>query len=334
MSRKFTVCCLIVIVVFLLQGCAGTGYKFKKLKTPSFVEDAALKKSSSKWRETQKLLATKTTDEKSPYIEVVNKIVEVDAKSGLMFPQISPNAEFVVYSAYDAEDNGISIYRQEVNSTARIRITQGPYFDLYPTVSPDGKYIYFSSNRGGHFSIWRIGQQGEGGLTRITNHRNSDFAPDISRDGEQIVFHSYSPESERPEIWTCRIDGTFMTQMRPGWWPKWSNSGNEIMYLLPGKDNKIRNVWAMDVKGSQTMQLTNNRLVHSATWAINDQVLYSAFNQDAVKGNYDLYLGYKQLTTNPSEDMYPMFDNQGCLYFLSVRGHHIGYWMTHPQNLD
>jgi Tol biopolymer transport system component len=69
-----------------------------------------------------------------------------------------------------------------------------------------------SSNRSGTFNIWRIKIDGGGGLTRITTHANRDFSPDLSPDGKQLVFHSYSPGDPTPQIWTCEINGTSLTQ--------------------------------------------------------------------------------------------------------------------------
>lgn len=37
-----------------------------------------------------------------------------------------------------------------------IRLTQDPAQDGLPTVSPDGKYVAFVSNRGGTWQVWAV----------------------------------------------------------------------------------------------------------------------------------------------------------------------------------
>lgn len=37
-----------------------------------------------------------------------------------------------------------------------VAVTNGATTDLNPVWSPDGKFLYFSSNRGGSVNIWRV----------------------------------------------------------------------------------------------------------------------------------------------------------------------------------
>ncbi|PYS68145.1 MAG: hypothetical protein DMF69_21030, partial [Acidobacteria bacterium] len=59
-----------------------------------------------------------------------------------------------------------------------------------PAVSPDGKYIYFTSLRSGTAHIWRINIDGAD-LKQLTFGDFADFAPLVSTDGKWVFFQSW-----------------------------------------------------------------------------------------------------------------------------------------------
>lgn len=75
-------------------------------------------------------------------------------------------------------------------------------FDL--VVSPDGKSVYFASQRSGTPHIWRINIDGTG-LTQITSGDFADFGPTISPDGQWLLF--YSLKTGRQSLWKMPIGG-------------------------------------------------------------------------------------------------------------------------------
>jgi dipeptidyl aminopeptidase/acylaminoacyl peptidase len=48
------------------------------------------------------------------------------------------------------------IWTIPVSGGEPVAVTDGSSTDLNPVWSPDGKYLYFSSNRGGSSNIWRV----------------------------------------------------------------------------------------------------------------------------------------------------------------------------------
>ena len=59
-----------------------------------------------------------------------------------------------------------------------------------PSVSPDGKTIYFTSFRSGNPHIWRMNADGSD-PKQITSGDFADFAPNISPDGRWLLFNSW-----------------------------------------------------------------------------------------------------------------------------------------------
>ena len=72
-------------------------------------------------------------------------------------------------------------------------MTDVPGLDDGSEYSPDGKYIYFNSNRSGTMKIWRMYPDGSH-QEQITFDEYNDWFPHISPDGRWMVFLSFQKE--------------------------------------------------------------------------------------------------------------------------------------------
>ena len=79
------------------------------------------------------------------------------------------------------------------------RLTTAKGLDDGPEYSPDGKYIYFNSERSGTMQIWRMHADGSA-QEQITSDEFNNWFPHISPDGRWMVFLTYEKEvSGHPE---------------------------------------------------------------------------------------------------------------------------------------
>ena len=78
---------------------------------------------------------------------------------------------------------------------ALTRLTFDAGLQVKVTWSPDGRYIAYSSDRGGKLDVW-VQQVGGINPVKITSRSGHNWRPDWSPDGSQIVFRSESEESE------------------------------------------------------------------------------------------------------------------------------------------
>ena len=66
------------------------------------------------------------------------------------------------------------------------QLTVDSHNDIFPSVSADGRNIYFASDRSGTFGIWRIGINGED-PRQLTNGANDVF-PEVTSDAKWVIY--------------------------------------------------------------------------------------------------------------------------------------------------
>ncbi len=91
-------------------------------------------------------------------------------------PRWTPDGKQLVYAAYKAgEPNQNDIYvRPADGSGVPLIPLREPYDEIYPVVSPDGRYIAFASNRTGFYNIF-IYEQATSTLWQVTNTDEENY---------------------------------------------------------------------------------------------------------------------------------------------------------------
>ena len=98
----------------------------------------------------------------------------------------------IVFACYVNQIDQICI--MNADGTGRKQLTDFPATAFYPSLSPDGQTVYFSSNQSGNFEIYSIDINGNG-LQQLTNKIGSLYAPELSPDGERILSTSATARS-------------------------------------------------------------------------------------------------------------------------------------------
>lgn len=103
---------------------------------------------------------------------------------------------------------GSDIWVSDHNGNNVVRITSTSAVESSPHFSPDGKWIAFSSNRTGNYSVFIVSADG-GEPTRLTWHPSSSFVRGWSPDGDRVLYASSrgSAPTSYDKLWTVSIDG-------------------------------------------------------------------------------------------------------------------------------
>jgi len=132
--------------------------------------------------------------------EGVSKIYLVPAKGGkprLVTPQgpsywhgWSPDGSTLLYCAQ--RKGRFDIYAINVKGGPERQLTDTAAHEDGPEYSPDGKFIYFNSDREGPMLLWRMEADGSNAAAITFDDQYNDWFPHPSPDGRWIVFLSYS----------------------------------------------------------------------------------------------------------------------------------------------
>jgi Periplasmic component of the Tol biopolymer transport system len=94
----------------------------------------------------------------APHAETQLRVLTSHPEQNLYQARFSPDDRWVSFIAAKAVEAGIStIHVIPAAGGPWRQITEGKYFDDKPRWSPDGRKIYFVSNRTGFFNVWGIG---------------------------------------------------------------------------------------------------------------------------------------------------------------------------------
>lgn len=93
------------------------------------------------------------------------------------------------------------IWRLDPDKTSTQQLTTEDSIDFDPTVSPDGRYVVFVSDRAGKFNLWRINSDGTDPVA-LTNGEGEQ-QPVFTADGSFVVFSSMKDVS----LWKISIFG-------------------------------------------------------------------------------------------------------------------------------
>jgi tricorn protease len=168
------------------------------------------------------------------------------------------------------------------------RLTVNRARDAYARFSPDGRWIAFSSDRNGNQDIFII-PAGGGAAKQLTAHSSDDLMLGWAPDSQAVLFSSNRGEDFAPQLYLVKIEGGMP-------WRAGTDMGVQASYSPDGKriayNPKSQAYWRKFYRGA--MQ--------------SDVVVMDTASRK-----------FTQLTDFDGHDSWPMWANDGFIYFVSDR---------------
>ncbi|NPD46602.1 MULTISPECIES: S41 family peptidase [unclassified Lentimicrobium] len=216
------------------------------------------------------------------------------AQSSLLrFPALDPSGENIAFT-YQGD-----IWVMNLKNEIPVRISIHEAYDAYPTWSPDGNQIAFSSNRYGSEDVFVINKNGSG-LKRLTFHPSNDKVNSWAI-ADRIVFETrrISAQVERDQ---------------------------EIFYVSPEGGNPTK---LMEALGSNAIESPDGKQVAFVRGSC--RIARQAYQGSA---NRDIWIfnkkdkSYTQITAENYNEFYPIWENDESLFYISSNGAQI-YQLNH-----
>jgi eukaryotic-like serine/threonine-protein kinase len=103
---------------------------------------------------------------------------------------ISPDGKRVAVERTDPQTQNKDIWIFDVSSGAATRFTSDPGWDAFPTWSPDGRRIVFTSNRSGVYDLYQKASSGAGSEQLLYRSTEGKGPNSWSPDGRFLIYYS------------------------------------------------------------------------------------------------------------------------------------------------
>lgn len=152
-------------------------------------------------------------------------------------PSFSLSQNIILLALDEGSSSHLFAYQPQTdadNQPIRLtRLTNGPWQDIDPTISPDGTRVAFASTRNGYWDIYLL-EISSGLVTRVTDSLEYDGSPSWSPDGRWLVYETYIDDNLELMIHPLLEEtGPLRLTHNPAadYHPTWSPQGRQVAFV-------------------------------------------------------------------------------------------------------
>ncbi len=222
----------------------------------------------------------------------------------------------IIYSTEEGD-----IWTIKPDGSEQRQLTNTSATDFFPRPSPDGQFIYFTSNRTGAHQVWRMNADGSN-QTQITSTEGG-FPLSVSADGKWIYYQSSRSET----LWKASADGTgeMPISAKKLLYPAVSPHGNLVAFLSQDK-NKQSAIAVMTIEGEKVIKTlespdANLRPVR-LTWSSDNRTLNYVARSESKNSLWSQSINeqHPRFVTNLGDKQIEQFDVAPDGSFAYTRG--------------
>ncbi len=235
--------------------------------------------------------------------EITSVSSEMDGSIGVAW---TPDGQIVYHSMAGGKE---SIWIMEADGNNRRQLTTGETVDFFPSVSADGRYVLFVSERTGRRGIWRMNSDGSNlkQLTELGSYPQAtaewvvyqarrgllkvpiDGGEPVQL-GENMAWSAISPDGKLiacalrvplpAKLVVISIEGgspvkVFDVQPSLPARIRWTPDGRAVTYVA--RQNGISDIWSQPLDGGEPKKLTNFKSdrIFSFDWSRDNKLVIS-----------------------------------------------------------
>ena len=254
-------------------------------------------------------------------------------------PRWSPDGKRLVYQ--HLEHTRFDVHVVDLASQAATPLTSDPTLDIQPVFAPSGRFVYFSSHRGGGLNIWRLPLSPDGRpagrLEQVTTGAGQDVEAAFADDGGRLAFAILRQNADLYRL-PLEADATraagpperIVSTTREDSRGAWSPDGRQVAFNSDRAGDM--NIWLHALQGGAERALTKGPGGDfQPQWSPDGRtiVFFSSRGGSADIWSVDVASGsLTQLTRDAATDANPCFSPDGSqIAYQSDEGGRLEVWI-------